>query len=119
MSLAVRKVTSNRGKITPGVDGVILDSPAKKIEAINLVKNLKGYKASPVRRGYIPKPDGKRRPLGIPTVKDRIVQTLYLFALLMLISKDIHTLCKPLNLYGPENLEYFEKRKAEETWRIG
>jgi RNA-directed DNA polymerase len=79
--LPLEKFTSNREKVTPGVDGVILNSPAKKFEAINLVKNLKGYKASPVRRVYILKPDGKRRPLGIPTVKDRIVQTLYLFAL--------------------------------------
>jgi RNA-directed DNA polymerase len=80
-SLAVRKVTSNQGKNTPGVDKVIFDTPAKKFEAIETVKNLKGYKASPVKRIYIPKANGKLRPLGIPTMKDRVVQTMYLFAL--------------------------------------
>lgn len=80
-SLAVRKVATNQGRKTPGVDGITLETSSDKFETISLVKDLKDYKASPVRRVYIPKSNGKLRPLGIPTIKDRVVQTLFLFAL--------------------------------------
>ena len=78
--LAVKFVTSNRGKKTVGVDNVLYDTPDDKL---SLVKQLKrrGYKASPLRRIYIPKTDGNLRPLSIPTIKDRAMQTLYKFAL--------------------------------------
>lgn len=80
-ALAVRKCTSNRGKYTPGIDGVTWESKEQKFKAINELKNLSKYKASPVRRVYIPKANGKLRPLGIPTMKDRAVQTMFLFAI--------------------------------------
>ena len=79
--LAVRKVTSNQGGNTPGIDGKTYNTDREKFLAVQAVKDLKNYKADPVRRVYIPRPDGKKRPLGIPTIKDRVVQTLYLFAL--------------------------------------
>lgn len=79
--LAIRKVTSNRGGLTPGVDGISYNTDSKKFAAVHTVKDLSNYKADPVRRVYIPRPDGKKRPLGIPSIKDRVVQTLYLFAL--------------------------------------
>lgn len=81
-ALAVRRVTSNRGKQTPGVDGVVWNSSVLKFQAIHALKNLHKYKAHPVKRVWIEKP-GKpeKRPLGIPTVFDRAVQTLALFAL--------------------------------------
>lgn len=79
-ALAVKIVTSNRGKNTPGLDGVIWDTQESKFEAIASLRR-RGYKPKPLRRIYIPKPNGKRRPLSIPTMKDRAMQTLYKFAL--------------------------------------
>jgi len=78
--LAVKRVTGNKGKNTPGVDGVIWSRSSQKLNAASSLTR-KGYKASPLRRVYIPKSSGKTRPLGIPTMKDRAMQALYLFAL--------------------------------------
>ena len=79
--LAVRRVTENDGKKTPGVDQEIWDTPEKKTQAVHALKR-RGYQSQPLRRVYIPKSDGKTmRPLGIPTMKDRAQQALYLLAL--------------------------------------
>ena len=79
--LAVRRVTENAGKKTPGVDKEIWDTPEKKTQAVQALKR-RGYQPQPLRRVYIPKSDGKTmRPLGIPTIKDRAQQALYLLAL--------------------------------------
>jgi len=78
--LAVKRVTSNSGARTPGVDGEIWDTPAKKMRGALSLKR-RGYKAQPLRRIEIPKKNGKKRPLGIPTIKDRAMQALYLLAL--------------------------------------
>ena len=67
-ALAVRRVTENQGKKTPGVDGKIWDTPEKKMQAVQKLKR-RGYQPQPLRRVYIPKRDGvTMRPLGIPTV---------------------------------------------------
>ncbi|HEX3639996.1 MAG TPA: group II intron reverse transcriptase/maturase [Ktedonobacteraceae bacterium] len=79
-ALAVRRVTENQGKKTPGVDKVIWDTPEKKARALHDLKP-RGYHPQPLRRVYIPKSNGKRRPLSIPTMKDRAMQALYLLAL--------------------------------------
>jgi RNA-directed DNA polymerase len=79
--LAVRRVTENDGKKTPGVDRVIWDTPDKKTGAVHELKR-RGYQPQPLRRVYIPKSDGKtKRPLGIPTMIDRAMQALHLLAL--------------------------------------
>jgi len=79
--LAVRRVTENTGKKTPGVDQEIWDTPEKKTQAVQELRR-RGYQPQPLRRVYIPKSDGKTmRPLGIPTMKDRAMQALYLLAL--------------------------------------
>jgi len=79
-ALAVKRVTENQGKNTPGVDKVLWNTPEKKAMAIQALQP-RGYTALPLRRLYIPKPNGKQRPLGIPTMKDRGMQALYLQAL--------------------------------------
>lgn len=79
-ALAVRRVTENQGKRTPGVDRVTWDTPEKKAAAIGTLRQ-RGYQPLPLRRIYIPKANGKLRPLGIPTMKDRAMQALYLLAL--------------------------------------
>ncbi len=79
-ALAVKTVTSNRGKDTPGVDNVIWDNPKEKYDAI-FTLTRRGYKPMPLKRIYIPKANGKCRPLSIPVMKDRAMQTLYKFAL--------------------------------------
>jgi RNA-directed DNA polymerase len=77
---AVKRVTENRGKATPGVDGQTWSTPDAKLQAISSL-NRKGYKPLPLKRVYIPKSNGKMRPLGIPTMKDRAMQALYKLAL--------------------------------------
>jgi RNA-directed DNA polymerase len=79
-AIAVKRVTENQGKDTPGVDRVIWNTPEKKMEAV-LDLGRRGYHPKPLRRVLIPKSNGKMRPLGIPTMKDRAMQALYLLAL--------------------------------------
>ena len=80
--LAIRRITQeNQGKNTAGVDGVICDTPETRLDLFRGDLNLKGYQPLPVRRVYIPKGEGKTRPLGIPTVKDRVMQAIVKAAL--------------------------------------
>jgi RNA-directed DNA polymerase len=79
-ALAVKQVTENSGKKTPGVDRVVWNTPAKKAAAVCDLKH-RGYRPLPLRRLYIPKSNGKMRPLGIPSMKDRAMQALHLLAL--------------------------------------
>ena len=79
-ALAVRRVTENQGKNTPGVDGMLWNTPERKMEAVHELRQ-RGYRPQPLRRVYIPKSNGKMRPLGIPTMLDRAMQALYLLAL--------------------------------------
>lgn len=79
-ALAVRRVTENRGRKTPGVDKQTWDTPEAKWQAASSLSSTK-YKPLPLRRIYIPKANGDKRPLGIPTLRDRAMQALYLLAL--------------------------------------
>ena len=79
-ALAVKRVTSNSGSNTAGVDKVTWETPQAKYQAIWELKR-RGYQPKPLRRIHIKKNNGKLRPLGIPTMKDRAMQALYLMAL--------------------------------------
>ena len=79
--LAVRRVTQqNAGRTTPGVDGVVCRTPESRTR-LTAGLSLKDYRPQPVRRVYIPKSDGRKRPLGIPTIRDRALQMLVKMAL--------------------------------------
>lgn len=79
-ALAVKRVTENKGKKTPGVDGETWSTPEAKTDAMMSLRR-RGYQPQPLRRVYIPKSNGKQRPLGIPTMTDRAMQALHLLAL--------------------------------------
>ena len=128
-ALAVKRVTSNRGSDTAGVDKVKWSTPKARFKAIGELKRG-GYKPQPLKRVNIKKSNGKLRPLGIPTMKDRAMQALYLLAL-----EPVSETTADSNSYGfrkerstgdareqcfcvlakkasPEWTEYFEKRKT-------
>jgi RNA-directed DNA polymerase len=79
-ALAVRRVTENQGRKTPGVDKQTWGTPDEKWQAV-VGLGSKRYKPLPLRRIYIPKANGDKRPLGIPTMRDRAMQALHLLAL--------------------------------------
>lgn len=79
-ALAVRRVTENQGKRTPGVDGETWSTPPAKSHALESLRR-RGYQPRPLKRVYIAKANGKLRPLSIPTMMDRAQQALYLLAL--------------------------------------
>jgi RNA-directed DNA polymerase len=77
---AIVRVTTNQGAQTPGVNGEIWNTPELKAAAFDQLRR-RGYRAEPLRRVYIPKRNGKMRPLGIPTMTDRAMQAFYLLGL--------------------------------------
>ena len=107
---AYRLARSNGGK--PGVDG----EDFVQIEAYGVERWLgeraqalkeKRYRASPVRRVTIPKPNGKQRPLGIPTIRDRVIQTAAVLVLAPIFEADLQ----------PEQYAYREGRNAHDAVR--
>lgn len=78
--LAVKRVTENKGSKTAGVDQVTWKTPKQKVKAVHSLKR-RGYQTLPLRRVYIPKRNGKKRPLSIPSMKCRAMQALHLLGL--------------------------------------
>lgn len=93
-ALAIKRVAANRGHKTPGVDGQLWSTPEAKWAALRTLDST-GYKAKPLRRIHIPKANGGKRPLGIPTMRDRAMQALYLLAL-----EPVSETTADLNSYG-------------------
>jgi RNA-directed DNA polymerase len=92
--LAVRRVITNKGARTPGVDNILWRTPQQYWAAAQSL-GRRGYRAQPLRRVYIEKRNGKLRPLGIPTMKDRAMQALYALALAPIVES-----CGDPNSYG-------------------
>jgi RNA-directed DNA polymerase len=75
--LSVRKVTqNNRGKNTPGVDKLVVKTPATRGSLVDALTEFIPWKPLPLKRVYIPKPNGKKRPLSIPSIIDRCLQAI-------------------------------------------
>ena len=75
--LSVRKATQdNEGRKTPGVDKVLIKTPQARGKMVDDLMKNQDWKPKPVRRVYIPKSNGKQRPLGIPTIGDRCRQAI-------------------------------------------
>ena len=117
VSLAWTKVRDNKG--AAGVDGVTIEAFEKKLKN-NLYRiwnrlSSGSYMPPPVRRVMIPKADGKQRPLGIPTVGDRVAQ--------MVVKWHLEPLVEPL--FHPDSYGYRPKKSAldavgkcrERCWR--
>lgn len=82
--LSIRRVTQiNKGKRTAGVDGYKALTPHERVELYNIMKdmNIYNHRPKPAYRTYIEKKNGKLRPLGIPTIKDRVYQNIARIAL--------------------------------------
>lgn len=92
--LAVKRVSQNKGSKTPGIDGVIWNTDARRMKAVDQLSR-KAYSAKPLKRIYIPKKNGKLRPLGIPCMIDRAQQALHLLAL-----EPVSETFADLNSYG-------------------
>lgn len=78
--LAYRIIKSNTGSKTAGVDGLTIDNykiQDKEKFIKDIRRSIDNYMPQPVRRVYIPKPDGSERPLGIPTMRDRLIQQMF------------------------------------------
>ena len=89
IEVAYLKISKNKGAMTAGIDGKTLDGMSRKqLNQILLELKNHSFNFKPVRREYIPKANGKRRPLGIPCSRDKIVQQSMVMILEAVFEKD-------------------------------
>lgn len=90
---AVLKVTTNPGANISGIDKITLETKEQKIKMVEELKKFltPKYKTKPIKRVYIPKKSGKKRPLGIPIIRDRCLQALLNLVLEPLIESNSDT----------------------------
>ena len=107
---ALQRVARNKGGA--GVDGQTVESITQDAEtqsrwlaALGEALKTKTYRPSPVRRVWIPKSNGGQRPLGIPTVKDRVVQMAAMLVLMPIFEADFH----------PRSFGFRPKRNAHQA----
>jgi len=108
--VAYRRCWINGG--APGIDGQAFEDieaygEMRWLDELAAELRTKTYRLSPVRRVWIPKPDGKRRPLGIPTIKDRVVQMAAVLILEPMFEVDLQ----------PEQYAYRQGRSAHDAIR--
>lgn len=103
-ALAVKRAVTNKGGKTPGIDGILWKTKEDKEQAVRSLSRH-GYRSQPLRRIYILKANGKERPLGIPTMRDRAMQALHALGLIPVAE----TLADP-NSYG-----FREKRSTADA----
>jgi len=73
---SIRHVTYNKGRNTPGIDDDVAVNPKQRLGILERLRSLMvDYDPLPSRRIYVEKPDGRQRPIGIPTVFDRVIQS--------------------------------------------
>lgn len=84
-ALGIKKVLNNKGGKTPGIDGIKWDTNKKRWDGVilcwHIMQNPRKYESLPLKRVYIEKANGDKRPLSIPTIIDRCIQAIFLFAM--------------------------------------
>ena len=110
--LAVKRVTSNKGKKTPGIDGVLWRGARAKWRAVISLRR-RGYHPQPLRRIYIEKKNGKLRPLSIPIMYDRAQQALFL----TITDGKVHDVkAAPLIPIEPEGIYVVDRAYIDFDW---